>query len=77
MSSFILSIPLPYTFKKQKHKEIKSIFFKTMNELTVLFPKKIKNTVLIPKGPKVDQEAVSLLFRAGVFLKLTFVFGFH
>lgn len=48
-----------------------------MNELTEVFPRKIKNTVLIPKGPRVDQEAVSLLFRAVFFLKLTFVFGFH
>lgn len=39
-----------------------------MNELTEVFPRKIKNTVLIPKGPRVDQEAVSLLFRA-VFFK--------
>lgn len=38
-----------------------------MNELTEVFPRKIKNTVLIPKGPRVDQEAVSLLFRAGFF----------
>lgn len=52
-----------------------------MDELTGLFPKKLreKNSELIPQGPGVDQEAVSMLFKAVFFffLKLTFVFGFN